>query len=171
GEPKFELFDLQNDPHEMNDVSGQNPGVVQEMKTAYDRWFKDVSHTRNNNYDIPLIQIGSSEEPVTLLSRQDWRRSPSYGEPGQTRRQWLLSNPSAGKYQVTMHFPQDLDFRTIILHCNEREYNSSQMTYRRGQRHAIFDGISLPQGKIKLWVSSPQKESDNLAYQVEIKAQ
>ena len=170
GETDFELFDLQNDPYEMNDVSQQNPGIVREMKGDYDRWFKDVSHTRNDNYDIPLIQIGSSEEPITLLSRQDWRRSPSFGEPGQTRRQWLLSNPSTGQYRVTMHFPRDLKFRTIILHCNEEEHNSSQMTYQLGQHHVIFDDITLPQGEIKLWVTSPQQEADNLAYQVELEA-
>ena len=168
--PNFELFDLQDDPYEMKDISPENPGRVQEMKAAYDRWFHDVSQTRVDNYDIPRIKLGSDAEKVTVLSRQDWRRSPRHETPNESRRQWLLSNPTERKYQVTIHFPQDLKFGTVILHCNGHQFNSSKIPHTRGKHRVVFEGIPLPQGNIKLWVSSPQEDSDNLAYQVELKA-
>ncbi|MEE2825339.1 MAG: arylsulfatase [Planctomycetota bacterium] len=170
GEPNFELFDLQNDPYEMKDIGPENRGRVREIKAAYDRWFQDVSQTRVNNYDVPRIEIGADDEKVTVLSRQDWRRSPRHETPNESRRQWLLSNPTERKYQVTIHFPRDLKFQTVILHCNGRQFNSSQIPHARGKHRVVFQGIPLPQGNIKLWVSSPQADSDNLAYQVELKA-
>ena len=170
GEPKFELFDLQNDPFEMNDLSHKHPEIVKQLKADYDRWFQDVSHTRKDNYDVPVIQIGTRHEPVTVLSRQDMRKSPSHGEPGKTRGQWLLANPAEKAYRVTVHFQKNIKYQTATLHCNDQQFTHDENGHAAGQNHLIFDEIDLPQGKIKLWVTSPQHPSENLAYQVKLEA-
>jgi arylsulfatase/arylsulfatase A len=73
GGPKFELFDMQNDPFELQDVAAEHPEIVSKLKGEYEAWFKDVSSTRPDNYAAPRIVIGSPHEPTTVLTRQDWR--------------------------------------------------------------------------------------------------
>jgi hypothetical protein len=65
------LFDITNDPGEQNDLAGDQPEIVEQMKAAYDRWFDDVSATRG--YDPPRIHVGTPHENPLRLSRQDLR--------------------------------------------------------------------------------------------------
>jgi arylsulfatase A len=39
----FELFAIERDPGESQDIAGKFPEVVQDMSAAYDRWFKEVT--------------------------------------------------------------------------------------------------------------------------------
>jgi arylsulfatase/arylsulfatase A len=73
GEPNFELYDLQGDPGETKNLIAQKPDVFRRLKDSYDAWFDDVSSTRPDNYDPPRIHVGSPHEPITVLTRQDWR--------------------------------------------------------------------------------------------------
>ena len=168
GNPKFELFDLKDDPFEMHNVIDDHPKIARNMKKDYLNWFQNVSHTRQDNYKAPSIQIGSEQEPITLLSRQDLRKSPSHDEPLQIRGQWLLKNDREGGYRVTIYPQKNLNFQTIVLHCNGQTYSKTLKEGELKQREITFDKIVLPTGGLKLWVTSPQIESDNLAYQVEI---
>lgn len=71
--PKFELFDMQNDPYELQDVAAEHPEVVAKLRAEYEAWFKDVGSTRPDNYAAPRIAIGTPHESTTVLTRQDWR--------------------------------------------------------------------------------------------------
>ncbi len=42
GSKKWELFDLQSDPGQKNDLAAQRPEVVKELEAAYDRWWQEV---------------------------------------------------------------------------------------------------------------------------------
>lgn len=74
GEPVFELYDMQADPMESNNLVTEQPDVFQRLKQAYDKWFDDVSSTRPDNYAPPRIWIGTPHESPTVLTRQDWRQ-------------------------------------------------------------------------------------------------
>ncbi|HLU48113.1 MAG TPA: arylsulfatase, partial [Planctomycetota bacterium] len=46
GEPRFELYDLGEDPGETRDLAKDRPEIVARLKSSYDAWFDDVSTTR-----------------------------------------------------------------------------------------------------------------------------
>lgn len=43
GPARLELYDLQSDPGEHTDLSAEHPHIVEEMRTAYDTWFSEVT--------------------------------------------------------------------------------------------------------------------------------
>jgi arylsulfatase/arylsulfatase A len=43
GPPRYELYDLAADPGETNDLAGQHPEIVEQMKRLYEAWFDDVA--------------------------------------------------------------------------------------------------------------------------------
>ncbi|MDA1276674.1 MAG: arylsulfatase, partial [Verrucomicrobia bacterium] len=57
-----ELYKMAVDPREEKNLAVQYPGVVAQLKDAYDIRFDDVSTTRPDNYDPPRIVVGTDCE-------------------------------------------------------------------------------------------------------------
>lgn len=52
---KYELYDMEKDPLELNDIASQNPGVVKELKDKLFNWMaKDKNCFWRNEYLVPL---------------------------------------------------------------------------------------------------------------------
>ncbi len=100
-EPKFELFDIKNDPYEIHDLASENPRVVQRLKQAYSSWFDDVCSTRG--FEAPRIALGDPHENPTVFTRQDWRGPEAGWKPGSIG-QWAVDVKEAGPYRVTLTF-------------------------------------------------------------------
>ncbi len=67
-DPVMELYDLEDDPGEEKELSGQMPDLVEQMKKDYDAWFDDVA----SDWQAGVIHIGNSaENPLTLCRYQD----------------------------------------------------------------------------------------------------
>lgn len=102
-DPKWMLFDIQQDPGEQMDISSRNPQLVREMRSAYNQWFHDVSSTRG--YDPPRIALGTKFENPVTLTRQDWRGpEASWNESG--RGHWEVEIWKTGIYSVRFRFPK-----------------------------------------------------------------
>ncbi|MBI1248445.1 sulfatase-like hydrolase/transferase [bacterium] len=63
----IQLFDLQKDPGEKNNLAEMHPDKVEELTKAYEEWFASVSATRQ--FKTPPIVIGSEATESTLLCR------------------------------------------------------------------------------------------------------
>ncbi|MFN3242438.1 MAG: arylsulfatase [Planctomycetota bacterium] len=102
----LQLFDLQADPGEARDVAAAHPDVVARLLADYRAWFADVSATRPDNYAKPRIVVGDANEPVTVLTRQDWVPADGvgWGHDGC----WLLRLERARKVDVTVVFREQL---------------------------------------------------------------
>lgn len=94
-----ELYDLQNDPSEKNDLAQQHPDIAKRLRGEYDAWFADVSATRN--YAPPKIYLGAEQENPVTLTRQDWR-GPSASWDGKGNGHWEVDVRRAGKYDITV---------------------------------------------------------------------
>ena len=103
-EPSFELYDLQADPGEMNNLASAKPEIVARMKSDYDAWFDDVGSTRPDNYAPPRIQIGTPHEETTVLTRQDWRRLSGAGWSQGALGNWMVEFAAAGDYDIRILF-------------------------------------------------------------------
>ncbi len=101
GEPKFELYDMKNDPLEMKNLASEKPEILQQLKEQYLAWFKDVSSTRPDNYAPPRIYVGTPQEQVTTLTRQDWRHTKGRPWAPDSHGYWELHNAKEdGTYDV-----------------------------------------------------------------------
>ncbi|WP_419193401.1 arylsulfatase [Kolteria novifilia] len=144
GDPKFELYDLADDPGEKRNLHKQKPQVVARLKEAYDKWFDDVSSTRPDNYAPPRIHVGSPKENPTVLTRQDWRggtwAANSIGH-------WELYVEKPGSYDVTLLFdPSDQpETATVTIGDDTRE-----ATVKPGQRTCVIRDVLFPGGKAQL---------------------
>ncbi len=71
------------------------------MRNGYREWFEDVSGTRPDNYAPPRIVVGSDHEPVTVLTRQDWRRdSEDQGWRPTSQGHWLLRAEDGATFDI-----------------------------------------------------------------------
>ena len=67
-DPVMELYDIEQDPGEQNDLAEQQPETVRLMRQAYDAWFDDVTE----KWKAGTIHIGNpAENPITLCRYQD----------------------------------------------------------------------------------------------------
>jgi arylsulfatase A-like enzyme len=64
-----ELYDMRADPGQKNDIAGGNPRVVEELRSAYDKWWADVSERFDEYCEII---IGSDKQNPTRLMSHDW---------------------------------------------------------------------------------------------------
>lgn len=101
--PKFELFDITEDPFEEHDLAVEKPDEVAKLKKEYEAWFDDVT---KNGFDPPRIIVGSEKENPVRLSRQDWR-GPKAGWNKDSLGHWEIDVARAGKYKVTILSDQE----------------------------------------------------------------
>jgi arylsulfatase/arylsulfatase A len=140
GSPKFELFDMKNDPLEMHDVAARFPGKVAELKNRYEQWFAEVSRTRIDNYSPPRIHIGTDLENPVTLTRQDWRH-----EQGQTWAEasngfWPIRITASGVYMFTVRFHSERQPGQAILCVGSKTWDA---TFSREQTELHFGPILL----------------------------
>jgi arylsulfatase len=71
-----ELYDIANDPHEMNDVAQQHPDVIAELRAAYDRWWAETLPLMVNE-DVPYApaqpQAVRYEKQLAERGIPDWK--------------------------------------------------------------------------------------------------
>lgn len=69
-----ELYDIEADPEQRQDVADAHPEVVQRLRRDYDAWWDKVSRQFDEEIPIPL---GAGPEDCTLLTTHDWRNEHS----------------------------------------------------------------------------------------------
>ena len=94
-EPAFELYDIEADPGESNNLATTRLEIVNELRGMYDRWFENVGATDPANYKPPHIVVGAPEAPEVVLTRQDWQRMSQDGGWNRDSMASGISMPSA----------------------------------------------------------------------------
>ena len=147
GEPRFELYDMLNDPLEMNDIADQKPDIVMKLKRAYEQWFDDVSNSRPDNYAPPRIYIGTKYENPVTLTRQNWRRIQENPRKRNAKGHWLLYAASAGTYDVRVRFRPMKTSGQVILRINDENF---EKRISKGQSTVLFQNIAIEKGNLNL---------------------
>jgi arylsulfatase/arylsulfatase A len=151
GPPKLELYDLNQDPRQQNDLAASHPEVKERLTKAYEAWFADVSSTRADNYAPPRIVIGTEHEPVTVLTRQDWRHAKGKPWASGSNGFWLLENPEAGEYFIEIILTSgDLPAgKATIIRGNV----ISTLPIVASQQRGHTTSIQIPQGPLQIAVA------------------
>lgn len=70
----WQLYDMENDPAQENNIAGQNPEMVRDLSAKYEAWFADISHGGLQRFPLP---IGHAEQnPVELHAPQSYHDKP-----------------------------------------------------------------------------------------------
>jgi hypothetical protein len=105
-----ELYDVESDPSQQRDVAGDYPDVTQQLRGAYEQWWKHIS-TRFEDY--VLIPIGLAGENPVRITAHDWHPEPEeLGVPwnqGLVKRDrpwngyWMIDVAETGPYELTLY--------------------------------------------------------------------
>jgi arylsulfatase/arylsulfatase A len=111
----FELYDLDADPGEQHDLAADQPLRVERLRRDYTAWWRDVASTRPDNFAPPRIRVGSDAEPVTVLTRQDWRERAGGGWG--TYGEWPLFATRDGQYRLKLVFRDPVRPSEVRIDC------------------------------------------------------
>jgi arylsulfatase A-like enzyme len=102
-----ELYNIKKDPQQTRDLGPENPQLVDQLRFAYQEWYKDVS-TRFGEYCE--IVLGSPRQNPTLLTCHDWHGPGAQqvwnhrqlaGRP-KANGFWAVEVERAGRYRFTL---------------------------------------------------------------------
>ena len=100
-----ELYDIQTDPGQKQDVAMQQAEVVADLRKRYDAWWVDIGK-RFDEYCA--IGVGAAAENPTRLCCHDWHGAIAPWDQIQVQRAvkangfWVLNVERAGKYEITL---------------------------------------------------------------------
>jgi arylsulfatase/arylsulfatase A len=145
----LELYNLAKDPGEQHNLIADELTLAKELINEYEAWFRDVSTTREDNFAPPRMIIGSEEQPVVVLTRQDWRRTggDGWGEQGE----WHLEVEREGRFEMTVRLAKPLDAESgrITVRAGGVQQTGE---IAQGEREVTLEQVELPQGPVDVSV-------------------
>ncbi|MDQ8197883.1 arylsulfatase [Pelagicoccus enzymogenes] len=151
-----ELYDIQADPAQRNDVATQHPEVVKELWAHYEPYWQSVKEGMR-----PVrLDIGNpSENPVELCS-QDWympQGNPPWNfrlisELPRVTAPWMINVKSAGFYRFTLRqYPSLANMPLVAVRAKISVAGiEKEVEVTPGTSGVVID-LSLPVGKTELW--------------------
>ena len=100
----LKLFDLEDDPYELKDVSMEYPEVKTGLLKELDHWYEEII-VSPHLLEPPRIVIGSEHENPVTLGRNDWK--------GPKAMQWS-SDEAFGYYDIAVVDPGPYDVKMIF---------------------------------------------------------
>jgi arylsulfatase A-like enzyme len=104
-----ELYDIQTDPGQKDDLAEQHPDTVARLRADYETWWKSLADDMQQTVRHGL---GGDENPMTLSSH-DWLMEPGERDAAwhqsHVRRgdiangPWAVNIERAGDYEITLH--------------------------------------------------------------------
>ncbi len=162
----FELYDMATDQGETINLAESRPERVEALKAKYLAWFEDVSSTRPDNYAPPRIVIGTDQDPLSVLTKQDWRpgATPGWGSRGK----WLVTAQQPATYDVDVVWEAPLGPARATLHVGDRDY---PIQWQASRQRLEFDGIEIPAGETSIGVTATADGKPRDPYHVRLRRQ
>ncbi len=165
GDPVFELYDMEADPLELEDVADKEPEIVEELTAAYDTRFDGVGNTRPDNYLPPRIAIGTPYESPTTLTRQDWRHTKGRPWGRDSNGYWELEVITPGDYDIDLRFPATAANGTATLSLNEATHRAELAA---GSNSLTIQAVRLSAGPLRLQVTLEVGDVSKGPWQVDV---
>lgn len=107
----LQLYDLENDPYERNDVSEAFPDMKSGLKEELDRWYEEII-VSPHLMDPPRAVLGSEKENPVILGRNDWKGPMAQKWSSvEAFGYWDIAVENPGPYHVKMVFENTLPSR------------------------------------------------------------
>lgn len=170
-EPQFELYDLVNDRSETTNVAGQHPEIVSQLKAEYDKWFDDVTHTRDPNFGMPPIVIGAKQQSTVVLTPQDKRVEDGDSKGWWTPGYWPVDIVKPGPFTIHVRLTSEVRNEATVrlsLEGSDQPWEQT-ISIPRGVHSGAIGNVEFPstgQGRIVATVEGA-RDSINV-YQVTV---
>ncbi len=142
-----ELYDMNNDPGQKQNIANQHPSVVKRLRDEYEKWWESVS-SRFDEYC--RVIIGSEHENPTRLSSHDWHGESVPWNQQQVRAGmeangfWALDVAKEGKYEFQLRrWPKEVD-KSINASIPAGEPVPGGFQYREGK------AFNITQARLKI---------------------
>jgi arylsulfatase A-like enzyme len=103
GPEDFELFNLEKNPYEMENVQAGHPEIVKGLKKEFDDWYEEIMKSPHLN-QIQRIKLGTRHENPVTLSRNDAKGSQGIWAQDKIYGYWDIAVEENGLYDFTFHF-------------------------------------------------------------------
>ncbi|WP_104808663.1 sulfatase/phosphatase domain-containing protein [Polaribacter filamentus] len=150
---EFELYNLNEDPYEAEDIINKQLNVSNELKSEIDRWYDDIMRSPNI-IDLPRIIIGNEQETTTMLNRNEARGIQEIRDQEAIHVSWDVLIENAGDYKVSCYFVNKLEHEGK-LYFRIGNKNVSMENKNTGIEKLVFDTVLLEEGKFTIdsWYS------------------
>jgi arylsulfatase A-like enzyme len=179
-----ELYDIEADPGQTNNIADKHPKVVETLRKAYEEWWEDLSQQFDK---YCRIIIGSDEENPCLLMSHDWHSpNPVWSQGavragGKSNGFWAVEAARGGTYEFALRrWPIEVDkpITASIAKGKAIEANKARLKIAdvdvskpvSADTHAVTFRVQLKAGKTQLqtWFINDKGESRG-AYYVYVK--
>ena len=171
-----ELYDIQSDPSQRDNIINQRPEIVIDLRTAYQSFWQRVSP----GLKPVAIDLGDTAENPAVLCSQDWRTetgNPPWnfrsieGIPKVTH-PWLVNILRAGEYRFTLRqWPKEADKAIVGVKAKIKIAGLESEASIPGNSRAVIFNLNLPAGLTELWTYIyDQNEKVGGAYFTEVEA-
>ncbi|MBH55174.1 MAG: N-acetylgalactosamine-4-sulfatase [Opitutaceae bacterium] len=150
-----ELFAIQSDPEQRNDVSAENPKIVKKLRSAYEKWWDDI-YEGSEAY-VPFV-LDSSKQEVTTLSSQNWHgdRIPYSQQMVRAGMKasgfWALDVTEAGTYEIVVRrWPKEVD---VPLRGISSPYNPNTALHHASSHIYKAATMAIPVKSVRLKVGN-----------------
>ena len=99
-----ELYDVEADRAQKNNVADKNPDVVKAMRDYYEGWWKSVEPMV---HDFVPISIGAKQQPIVELTSGDWEGI--YADNTAYVRE-AVGGPTGGHWNIKVEQPGEYEF-------------------------------------------------------------
>jgi len=141
----LKLYDLENDPYELEDLSQEYPEVKSALLKELDQWYEEII-VSPNLLESPRMIVGSEYENPVILGRNDWK-GPAAMDWGSVKAfgYYDISVEDPGPYQVRMFFKDHLPGPGVArVRVGTRQYGISQED--PGQTIITLDDLIFEKG-------------------------
>lgn len=147
GTPRFELYNLAEDPAEARDRAAEQPKRVAALRAHLDAWYREVSHA--DQLAIHPIFVGSELENPVRISRHELVKSYASG--------WFSPHylgyapifiTQAGRYDLRLTFREPLQQAGVLSF--KLGPVGRRLQLEGPQREHVFRDVWLPRGEYPL---------------------
>lgn len=132
----LELYDIREDPSEINDLAARHPEIVDRLLADYEDWFEEVTRERDFHFQ-ERTELGTPHQETVILSRFDNRGWRSPGNGGH----WDVLTAETGYYSFRVRFPSQKPAGAVHI-----RYAGLQVTrdYPAGTSEVTLPDVRLP---------------------------
>jgi arylsulfatase A-like enzyme len=130
----FELYDVESDPQEKNNILAENTETANALKTEIDDWYNEIISEENNNKIYPAF-VGTSYENPVLLNRNDAKGGQKY---------WDVKVVEDGIFDIQFHFQEEIE-EPGEMHLQMYPYNLVQKN-TKPMKELTIEGQKLKKG-------------------------
>jgi arylsulfatase len=142
----LELYNLEDDPFELKDISQDNPGKISELRIEFDNWYKEMVQSPHLVPQAAII--GTKHENPTVLNRNDCMIYGGIWEEDKNKGYWEIVMQKSGKFDFDISFRNPFSSATKLFLRIGNVQRSIEI--KPGNTDFKMKGIYIPRGKFRL---------------------